>query len=294
MNIQSNPTVTPQALEVAATALLAPTVIVTAKPKVALAALSKATAQTVAKALVKAQVKQVKAIERSSVSLMDGVTAAALLAGTPLTEAQYDRQLKSLVLKAIKAAPLLSPTSHSAYASRFKAAVLALNSGDATLAPLAGEGWIAWHTRLAVALVTAKLPDGTFIREQGVARSGAKAGAKVTPATPTLPASVTDLPVKATVSKGVIDDIEGGYNGRPAMAAALILTHQNASRAERLVIVMQSYMVAFDRWTETIFTDADKREVEAVVATLAAIPAPSTAPTAIASALSRAKAKANA
>ena len=114
MNIQSNPTVTPQALEVAATALLAPTVIVTAKPKVALAALSKATAQTVAKALVKAQVKQVKAIERSSVSLMDGVTAAALLAGTPLTEAQYDRQLKSLVLKAIKAAPLLSPTSHSA------------------------------------------------------------------------------------------------------------------------------------------------------------------------------------
>ena len=289
MNIQSNPTVTPQALEVAATALLAPTVIVTAKPKVALAALSKATAQTVAKALVKAQVKQVKAIERSSVSLMDGVTAAALLAGTPLTEAQYDRQLKSLVLKAIKAAPLLSPTSHNAYASRFKAAVLALNSGDATLAPLAGEGWTAWHTRLAVALVTAKLPDGTFIREQGVTRSGAKAGVKVTPAS-----SVTDLPVKATVSKGVIDDIEGGFNGRPAMAAALILTHQNASRAERLCIVMQSYVAEFDRWAATILTDADKREVEAVVAAMVAIPAPSTVPTAIASALSRAKAKANA
>ena len=283
MNIQNTTLVSSVATEVAADALLAPAVVATVTPK--LAAMSRDTAQAVAKGLVKAQVKHVGDFKKADGRLLERVMEAAKLAGVPLTEAQFDKQLAGVIRKALKAAPTLSAASLSGYASRFKAAVLALNSGDASLEPMAGETWHVWHARLAVALVTAKLPDGTPIRDASKARAGAKAGTpKAGTVAPTVAAPVAGTvapmvaaPVAGT-SKAKADD--AGFNRSPEMAAALILTHQNEARAQRLVIALHSYPAEFDRWLSGIMSDADKAELEA-----------KTAPGAMAVAMNKARAK---
>lgn len=222
------------------------------KPTVTLAAISPDTATQVAKGLVRAATKA----EGATRTLLQEMCGVVRTIGVPLTAAQWSKQVQPSLRDAFKRSKAgLAETTVASYLSRFKTAGLAILSQDASLQPVAGETFPAFLARVAEPLGNAKLPDGRPIYDADMARPGRAAGSKSTPSTSGGVSSV-----------GSVNRQEGGMDERPRLAAALILCDQNVARAQRVAIVLESYASEFDRWCESILTDADKRELEAKVA----------------------------
>lgn len=199
------------------------------------------------RAAAKATATAVVTYEKAKLTLLEKVAAAVGTLGVPLSAAQYDKQFKPYLAEffasAVKSGRI-GPKTADQYASKLKTAVLALVNGVAQ--PVAGEGFFAFYDRAAEAVAKGTLPDGSPIWEAS-AKRGRKQGAKQTPKAPKpVPGAVAEANASAATADA------GGLNVRAELAAALILTHQNKSRAERLVTVMGSYAEEFDRWAATI------------------------------------------
>lgn len=228
------------------------------QPKLILAPLS---LETVAQA-GKDTAKAIVVCEAAKARLLSELIGVANRLGTPLSAAQYDRQFAPDFRKALEASVSrgkLKEATAGQYKSKVKTAMLALLSG---LSPIAGETFWDFYDRASGFLPDAKLADGSPVwSTQGKAGrpAGKKSKGKV---------SVTEnaglrMFSDALASAGDARDEEGGFDRRPFVAAALILAKGNEARAQRLVIVAESYPEAFDKWTASILTDADRAEVEA-------------------------------
>lgn len=213
-----------------------------------------------------AMVSAIGKYEKAKVTLMGALADACKLIGVPLTSAQYDKQVRPYLADAFKAAArsknsAVTDGTVTQYASKLKTAVLAILSKAAE--PHAGESFFAFYDRAAKALPSATFTVGEGDNAQTVkvwnaeTAKGRKAGAKVGRKGVSLPGAVADANASAATSG------EGGFNRKPAVAAALILTGNNEARAQRLVVVMQSYASEFDRWCASILTDQDKAEIAA-------------------------------
>lgn len=226
-----------------------------AKAKVVLAALS----PDVAKDAAFATAKAVVTCEKAKRTLLTSVAEAVALVGMALNAAQYDRQFKPYLAegfaKAVKRGDISQKTADQ-YASKLKTAVLAILSGAAT--PIAGETFWEFYDRATPLLVSATLANGSPVWEAS-AKRGRKVGARQ-PAKPgggALPGHIA----QANRDGSAADSAGDGFNRSPKTAAALILTGNNEARAQRLLIVLQSYAEQFDRFAETVLTDADKAEL---------------------------------
>lgn len=223
-------------------------------PKVVLAALS----PDVAKDAAFATAKAVVTCEKAKRTLLTSVAEAVALVGMALNAAQYDRQFKPYLAegfaKSVKRGDISQKTADQ-YASKLKTAVLAILSGAAT--PIAGETFWEFYDRATPLLVSAKLENGSPVWEAS-AKRGRKVGAKQ----PSKPGGALPGHIAQANRDGSAADSAGeGFNRSPKTAAALILTGNNEARAQRLLIVLQSYAEQFDRFAETVLTDADKAEL---------------------------------
>lgn len=260
------------------------------------APLSPLTVQAVGKAFAKAQDK----LGKANTTYMAEALAAAQLINCPITAGQYDRQVAPSVRAAFKASrSALTRDSASSAMSRLKTFTLAVCTAQPDFQPVAGETFRAFLDRIAEPLTKATLPplkEGDAPRpvwdtaKQGkpAKAPGSRPGGK----------SGTALP-GAVASAATVGDGEGGLNARPIAAAAMIVCGQNAARAQRLCIVMQSYASEFDKWTSTILTDDDKAELAKLSPALAEastrpnVKASEPAQTAMAAALIEGQRKAN-
>lgn len=225
----------------------APKAATVAKPAFVLAPISPDTAVQVGKGLVKAASKY----EGAGRSLLAEVSGAVRLMGaTPLTAAQWVKQVQPCIRDAFKRSKGIAETTAASYLSRFKTAGLAMLSGDASLQPLAGESLAVYCSRVAEPLAKHVLADGRPVFDPDVVRTGR----------PPKPSKAT-----GNTSKGEADRSEGGLNRTPQLAAALILTGDNYVLAQRLTVVMQSYKDDFAKWTDGILTERDKKELQAKV-----------------------------
>lgn len=227
-----------------------------AKPTVALAAISPETASNAANGMVKAATVR----EKADGTFLENVCKAARLIGVPLSAAQYDKQVAPSVRAAFAkgAAAKLADTTKASYRSRFKTLVLALNCGDASLQPKAGEAYLAYMARAADGVAKAKLPDGSPVWEPTTVKTGRAAGTKAPKAAPPVGGQTS-----TGLSKGETDHTEGGMNTRPKLAAALILCDQNMSRAQRLARAVEAFPAELDKWLSSILSDDDKATLNA-------------------------------
>lgn len=223
------------------------------KSKTQLASVSTDTVRKAATQTVAAVV----ACEGAKVRLLEAVAKAVSAIGQPLTAKQYDRQFRPFLDKGFARAEALGKLKDGTgkqYASKLKTAVLAILSKAAE--PVAGESFWAFYDRAAQALPSAKLSNGAPVWEVS-AKRGRKVGAKQPPkAGGAMPKAIAEA--NASLSA---DKVEGGFDRSPAIAAALILCKGNEARAQRLVMILQSYTAEFDKWAATVLTDADKAEI---------------------------------
>ena len=223
-------------------------------PKVALLAITPAQAQDVAADLASAAKRREGADGTFLQNVCDAVEGLP-----PMTAAQFTKQLAPSIREALKRKLKgKAETTLASYASRFKTLTLALTCGDATLQPIAGEGYVAYLTRAAEGVAKGKLPDGTPIWPADAQRSGKAAGSgKAAKGAGTPTGGPTGGHVEATAANSG----GGGLDVRPALAAALILCHGNAARAQRLVIACESYGSELDKWLSAILSDEDKTKL---------------------------------
>lgn len=219
-------------------------------PKVTLLAITPAQAQDVAADLASAAKRR----EGADGTFLENV-CAAVEGLPPMTAAQFQKQLAPSIREALKRKLKgKADTTLASYASRFKTLTLALVCGDASLQPIAGEAYTAYLARAAEGIAKGKLPDGTPIWPADVARSGKAAG--------TGKAKGAGAPVGGPTGGHVdVSAAKSGGQGldvRPALAAAMILCHGNAARAQRLVVACESYPVELDKWLAAILSDDDK------------------------------------
>lgn len=215
----------------------------TKQPKMTLAPVSIEAAKACGIAIAKAVVT----FEKAKLTLMDKLFDAIKPLSSEMNAKQWDKQVAPYI-KAGLATSKLSDKVQSSYASMCKTAGLAILSKLAS--PNAGESLREFYDRASTAIVGAKLADGSALWEGKVGRTKTAKGASA-------PRNVSG--VSAVQSAGDVSDSEGGFNRSPKLAAALMLAGSE-SRAQRLLIVLETYAEAFDRWTSTILTDADKAD----------------------------------
>lgn len=194
---------------------------------------------------------------KAKASFMAACLSTARLIGIPITASQWNKQIAPSVREAFAAKAKASRKDASTFTSelsRMKTFALAVNTGMADFQPIAGETVPAFLKRVSKPLETATHTDGRKVWDTP------KAGRPA--ASPSAPRDVSG----AGTSKGEVDDSEGGFNGRPMLAAALILTRGNASRAGQLAIACESYADDLGKWLDGILTEADKRELQAATA----------------------------
>lgn len=230
-------------------------------------------------------------LEGAKAMLLQEASKAVKALDVPAMSAkQYDRQFKPTFERTLDARVSrggLKAASAKTYKSETKNVILWLaNGGVAVVGMLWSEAVEAART----ALPTSKLPDGSPVWERtggakGGRPKGSKSGGGVDSASAFLLANgYTFQGDKADGSKGSADDGEGGLNIRPKLAAAMILTGNDASMAQRLVLALDNYRDDFAKWVSTIMSDDDKAKLNLLVAAMpkpdAAAPkaAPVTAP----------------
>lgn len=194
---------------------------------------------------------------KAKATFMAACLKAAHLIGMPITAAQWNKQIAPSMREAFAAKAKSSRKDASSFTSelsRMKTFALAVNTGMADFQPIAGETVPAFLKRVSKPLETATHTDGRKVWDTP------KAGKPA--ATPSAPRDVSGN----ASSKGEADDTEGGFNARPMLAAALILTRGNTSRAGQLAIACESYADDLGKWLDGILTDADKRELETATA----------------------------
>lgn len=194
---------------------------------------------------------------KAKATFMASCLTTARLIGVPITASQWNKQIAPSVREAFAAKAKASRKDASSFTSelsRIKTFALAVNTGMADFQPVAGETVPAFLKRVSKSLETATHTDGRKVWDTP------KAGK---PAAPATPGNVAGSGV--TTSKGSTDDDEGGFNARPMLAAALILTRGNASRAGQLAIACESYADDLGKWLDGILTEADKAELTAKV-----------------------------
>lgn len=213
-----------------------------AKPKLVLAMISPDVAQAAGAAIAKAVVTCEKAKRTMLASLMTAVAGITV----PISAAQYDRQvmphIKAGFARSVARKDISEKTA-SQYGAKLKTAVLALVNKVA--APISGETFWEFYDRASVALVAAKLADGSPVWE-----AASKRGPKAGKAKASKPKPVAQDAEPLSASKG-----EAGFNRSPALAAALILTGGNETRASRLIAVLETYTSEFDRWSADILQE---------------------------------------
>lgn len=208
-------------------------------PPLQLAAIPATAGRDFAKGIVGAVVKA----ESADVSLLETVAKLAASIGVPLSAAQYDKQIRPDLAKAFEAKVkkgLIAETTAASYMSRVKTATLGVLS--CKLVPLAGEAFKVFTARAADTLSTATLADGKPVWEGKTGRpagNGGKASA---------PGAVVPMRGKQ----------EAETNEPAMLAAALIVTGGNRSRAQKLVAVFPAFAAEFDKWTATILSDEEK------------------------------------
>jgi len=230
-----------------------------------LALVSPETVTEAAKGLVKAAANAAKAESKLNASLMAEMTTAVRSIGVSLTADQWARQVAPSLKDAFQRSKAgLAASTVDSYLSRFKTAGLAILTRDASLQPVAGETLNAYVGRVAPLLANAKTPEGAPIYDPTKARPGRAAGSKVTPqgGASGAPTSAPAAP-SGDGSKGKADASEGGLNVRPKLAAALILTDQNASLAERLARACESFKPELEKWLAAILSDDDAKAANA-------------------------------
>lgn len=168
-----------------------------------------------------------------------------------LTSQGYDKQVGPALVAAFKVvvdAGKMTEGTASKERSNLKTLVLACLNG---FAPGQGEGYGPAVERAGDYLVDRKNAQGEPIRN-------AKTGGK-----PRVPTARKGVGSKGGKSKGSgagkltpVSGTEPGFKGSPQLAAALILTKNNKARADKLVIIMETYCDEFDRWTSTVITKA--------------------------------------
>lgn len=189
---------------------------------------------------------------KASQTLMERVAKAVAHIGKPITASQYDTRLAGIVAKAFAAkveAGAMTEGTASKTRSQVKTATLAILSNAATPEP--GEGFKAFVSRAAEVMENAKLADGTPVWASKVGRKAkvGKAQARKGGASGAPTGSPQGAPER-TIPTG----------RSPEMAAALILTKDNVSRATKLIRVMESFTAEFDKWASTILADSAKSD----------------------------------
>lgn len=233
--------------------------------------LSADTALAVSTAFVKLAVET----EGASATFVARTRLIAAAIGVPLTYGQWDKQMRPTLAETFKGSGL-NDARVTEYMSRFKVIALALLTGDASLAPSAGESRDAYLRRVRPLLETFKLADGTpmvapSVTGKATSKRGRKAGAKASNAKPVTVAA-------QAASAGTVADAEGGLDVKPALAAALILMRGNDQAAKRLVTILTEYRSEYDKWSLGIVADGAKADARATAkAVLASAKAPAKA-----------------
>jgi hypothetical protein len=187
-----------------------------------------------------------RTVSKASLTKMEAVKEAALVLPKGMTGADYDRlcrkAVKASLALAVKRGEMEDGTA-SKVASQLKTVALALANG---IKPEDGQGFVPFYNECVTRLASdptlahvygsapkAGAPAGTASTRKGTGRKGASSGAQVPAGEP---ASGNATPA----------------NRDPMLAAALILTRGQETRAAKLVTVMQSFVTEFDKWTGTI------------------------------------------
>jgi hypothetical protein len=187
-----------------------------------------------------------------------GLIADAL--GTPMTYAQWDKQVAPSVRDAFEGSGL-TPNRVSAYAAKFKVIALARLTGDASLAPIAGEPMECFLSRVRPLLEAFKLADGSpmiapSVTGKATSKRGRKPGTKASNAKAPGSAGRAETPTDAPVIE-------------PAKSAALNLMKGDAAAAERLLTIVTKHRKAFDDWSAKVLADA--ATASAVIASAGAL-----------------------
>lgn len=189
---------------------------------------------------------------KASQTLMERVAKAVAHIGKPITASQYDTRLSGVVAKAFAAkveAGAMTEGTASKTRSQVKTATLAILSNAATPEP--GEGFKAFVSRAAEVMANAKLADGTPVWASKVGRKAkvGKAQARKGGASGAPTGSPQGAPERTAPT------------GRsPEIAAAMILCKDNATRAAKLVKVLESFASEFDKWASAILADSAKAD----------------------------------
>lgn len=218
-----------------------------------------ASAKAFTSAAVSAFAGHASTIQKAGLTLMDRVAKAAGAIGKPITAATYDAKCGPLVAKAfevkVKAEAMTQGTANKVR-SQLKLATLAILSNAATPEP--GEGFNAFLARAAECIGAAKLADGTPVWAAKVGRKPVQGKAQAKAAGKAVK-QAAQQEAKALSSKS--GDAPTA-RVTPQMAAALILSGDNRSRAARLVKVMESYAAEFDKWSAALLADSAKAETK--------------------------------
>jgi hypothetical protein len=242
-----------------------------AQAKAPLATLSGDVALSVATAYAALAVET----EGQSATFVARARLIAAAIGVPLTYGQWDKQMSPTLREAFKGTGL-SDTRVTEYLTRFKVIALAFLTGDASLAPLAGESRDVYLRRVRPALEAFRYSDGVpmvapSVTGKATSKRGRKPGAKASNAKPATVAA-------QAASAGTVADAEGGLDVKPALAAALILMRGNDQAAKRLVTILTEYRSEYDKWSLGIVADGAKADARATAkAVLASAKAPAKA-----------------
>jgi hypothetical protein len=255
----------------------------TATPPQAAAVLLEATIDEAVGEAIDAEVSYVKTADKAAKTRRKALLAAAATVNHPLTGAMFDKLFAPDLTKGLKGSGRFSTAASVSVAlNRSKVFFLAVN-WDATVAqPRGGETFEAHLTRLRLALADACHADGTRVWDPATKR-GVVPGSGAAPAAPegeapaapegeapAAPEGETRHPMSAAKA----DDT--GLDVRPALAAACILTGEDATKAhptaDLLTDVMANHRAAFVAWaTAKTAPKADKVKAPAPAASAKAL-----------------------
>lgn len=187
-----------------------------------------------------------RTVAKAGVTKLETVKDACAYLPAKLTAADYDRLVskgvKASLALAVKRGKLEEGTAFKV-ASQLKKVALAIANG---IKPEDGMGFIPFYNAAVIAL---EAPSYGYVYglEPGAKRSGAPVG------TTSKRKGTGRAATSAAASAASAATVQTATAAKdPMLAAALILTKGAEQRAQKLVIVMQSFASEFDRWTATI------------------------------------------
>jgi len=184
-----------------------------------------------------------RTVAKAGVTKLETVKDACAYLPAKLTAADYDRLVskgvKASLALAVKRGKLEEGTAFKV-ASQLKKVALAIANG---IKPEDGMGFIPFYNAAVIAL---EAPSYGYVYglEPGAKRAGAPVGTTSKRKGTGRAAASAPAPKVEVQTAGAAKD--------PMLAAALILTKGQETRAQKLVVVMQSFVSEFDKWTATI------------------------------------------